>query len=291
MLKGATPTLRAAVAYNSDRGSARLCSASVGTLCARDQERIGIADTTTPQVPLSPLSHSDSQNDSHRGRSAAIPTSARSRFPPFVRLDAPSLCAAASFPIRGCGVVMADQLCSCDCTPISLRCSGLQRLQLRLTYEAYMHPKRATRTMLCSFKITFARCLAVLRKRPEASSLGSSAAFSRAASKPLANGIPDLLCASSDGTDGQCHVGSADRSCEPILSNVKAETIATFASNQPLAFEPIASSTLNKSTIAQRAPAHSRQSQLRSASRSFIFWRGQHVAARSIGTLTTQSLR
>ncbi|GAK63571.1 uncharacterized protein PAN0_003c1776 [Moesziomyces antarcticus] len=101
MLKGATPTLRAAVAYNSDRGSARLCSASVGTLCARDQERIGIADTTTPQVPLSPLSHSDSQNDSHRGRSAAIPTSARSRFPPFVRLDAPSLSSTASPDVRG----------------------------------------------------------------------------------------------------------------------------------------------------------------------------------------------
>ncbi len=115
MLKGATPTLRAAVAYNSDRGSARLCSASVGTLCARDQERIGIADTTTPQVPLSPLSHSDSQNDSHRGRSAAIPTSARSRFPPFVRLDGVfDLC---------CSFLSHSRLRSCD---------GGSALQLRL---------------------------------------------------------------------------------------------------------------------------------------------------------------
>jgi hypothetical protein len=194
MLKRATPAPRAAVAYYSDRGSARLCSASVGTLCARDQERSGIADTITPQVPLSPLSNSDSQSDSHRGRSAAIPTSARSRFPPFVRLDGvfALCCSFLSYSrLRSCHSGSALQL---RLHANQLPLSDLQRLQRRLTYEAYMHPKRATRTMLCSFKITFGRCFAACRKRRQASSLAFLAAFRRAAPKPLVNRILNPLC-------------------------------------------------------------------------------------------------
>lgn len=148
----------------------------------------------TPSAIVTSLHYSDSQSDSHRGRTAAIPISARSRFPPFVRLDGVfALC---------CSFLSCSRLRSCDGgSALQLRLyanqpplSDLQRLQRRLTYEAYMHPKRATRTMLCSFKITFGRCLAAFRKRRQASPLGLLAAFSRAAPKPLVNRILNTLC-------------------------------------------------------------------------------------------------